>query len=189
METHPLVPSNIVKPHLNYDGESYRQLSERESQQILATHGTTVATAAKLLLEGAFPYKDRLFGLGAATSELGKEFYTIPNPKNPKFNVDALEGDFDYNNFAGIDPMLAAIEYADDAEEGGVVIAFSGKLALQNTVIYTDSDYHARAQSAYGIELIFPEAPSIQEIKALYPIDEKSEHNLNQRLTGFKSAA
>jgi len=173
----------LIKPDLAFDGENHR-LTDAEIRKIMATHGATIEAATDLLISGAFHEKHRIVGTDSHQPALGNEFYITPNPRYG-FDVDDLEGEFDSANFAEIDAILAGIEYAEGGEsnyENGVVVAFSGKLSLQGAQINTDPLFATNVEASNGIELVLPEAPSIETIAGIYPVDERAHHDLAQHI-------
>lgn len=174
---HQLMIPQLIKDHLDYDGEDY-SIRKTELWKIKATHGATIESAASLLLNGVFERDYSVNVEVEGARNFNNEFYTTPNPRFG-FDVDALEGNFDIGEFSEIDAIKAAIEYAESSGsdyEGGVVIAFSGRLELDGAEIYVDPLAHTEASS--GIELVLPQAPSIDVIHGIYPVNERAYNEL-----------
>lgn len=178
----------IIRRHLNYDGENYRTLGDEELGSIVATHGTSIESASSLLFGGKFQKEHAILSPAIFSDEKGSkyddEFYTTPNPRFG-FDVDALDGEFDPGELAGVDAVLAGIQYAECAEDGytsGVVVAFSGKLSLKGAQINTDPMFESNVEASNGIELVLPETPTIEVVAGIYPVDKQAEHDLKQAI-------
>lgn len=172
----------LIKDHLDYDGENYVLPKYFPLRSIVATHGMQAKSVFNLIAEGKF---------SGGSHALRGEFYTTPNPKSG-VDIDSLRGveNLDMHDWAGIDAVGAAVQYAGsiagreiqgathhDIDNGirlGAVVAFGGKLSLQDAEINIDPT--TAIEEANGIELVLPQAPSIETVQGIYPLDAQSAY-------------
>lgn len=182
--------AELIKNHLNYDGENYSLPKRFPLRSVVATHGMDAKSAINLIVEGRF---------SGGSHGLSGEFYTTPNPKSG-VDIDQLQGveNLDMYDWAEIDAVGAAIQYAstiaategtqEDADTGvrlGAVIAFGGKLSLHGAEINIDPT--TGLEEANGIELVLPQAPSIETVQGIYPVDRQSAYFLEDELARLKA--
>jgi hypothetical protein len=176
--------SSLIRHDLGYDGEALRQ--QPGLKKIIGLHGANIASLVRLAEKGHFS--------GGAPQQRG--FHLVPNIHyGKKWPDPVLSADIAAIKQArpAQNPLLKAIEYAETSpgEVGHssnigeeftespinkeVVIAFGLKALQAGAEIYID---------AYGedTELILPQAPIIESITGIYPVNEFSAQALKVAL-------
>lgn len=189
----------LVKKHLDYDGEDYR-FHQGELCRVSSTHGASIDSVVGLLTAGKFSRCHSVVNQSNGKRDYNGEFYTTPNPKFDHA-IDELEGEFDLEDWAQIDAIKAAIEYAtskdvkratgfeslytNDPYNRGAVITFSGRLSMEGSEISQDPMAYEHAESSMGVELVLPKPPELKAIRGIYPVDQESAEELRRQLPGF----
>lgn len=174
----------LIRPHLRFDEDEEAYRAVKTIEEIVSTHGATIAAVGRLAREGRFTG-------GSRDAHLQGEFFTNPNPRFrawTEFDTGAkiAQRILGYEQ----DAILKAIEYSADREVAdidatyvdppressyGVVITF-GKQVLGSGVTISEDLLRP------GLELVLPEAPPLQTIEGIYPVDAVSADELSSVL-------
>ncbi len=188
------VAGGLIKPHLKFDPskESHRNL--RSIERIVCTHGATIDAVARLARDG-------YFSGGSADETVGGRFFATPNPKYAGWNHTKI-GQQIGRTISGqrFDAIMMGIVYSEMEEADtnkeecykhngpgrkydlGAVITFGSTVLVEGTKVDVDL---TRGDS----ELVLPEAPNIDTIEGIYPVDENAAHRLHTELSNPPIAA
>jgi hypothetical protein len=174
--------SVLVRNNLLYNGDTWR--APKSVGKIACAHGTDVASVVRLARDGHFsgaiPDPDLREG----------EFYTVPNAQFEGLRKSSLYMDvIDAIVENEVDFIERAIEYAEGdtaiaarradtqtTDHHGVVIALKG------AALHPDSQFWLN-ENDKSPELILPQAPSLDAIHGIYPVDIEAARSLKQELS------
>lgn len=162
--------TNLIRKPIVYDEDNDCYRLPR-CKNIVGTHGTHISSVVNLALYGKF--------VGGHASLAGN-FFLNANKQYSGWNNTDLAEEMENPDYADVDTFEKAIEYAEtsgvvagyDFEsystiDEGAVITFNNHVLVPGTSLGSGNEDNAP-------ELILPNAPPIEAIQGIYPVEQNA---------------